>query len=73
MIDPSTTIGMTEKQIKIGQMSTYCQESRMNQSVKRQPSRCKMICRRLNLAKTGGTLVPTTMKMNSTKQSAIMV
>jgi len=73
MMTASTRMGKTEKQMNRGQMREYCHESRMNHSVNRLPSRCKMICKRLNFAKTGGTLVPTSIKMNSRRQRLIMV
>ena len=45
----------------------------MNQSVKRQPSRCKMIYSKLNFAKMGTTLVPKSMKTNSMQHMPIIV
>ena len=72
-IEPSIMIGSTEKSTKIVQISVYLQESRMNQRVKRQPRKWRMIWRRLNLAKMGGTLVPISIKRNSRKQRPIIV
>jgi len=73
MIVASTIIGKIEKHTNKGQIRVYCHESRMNHSVKRLPKRCRMICKRLYLAKLGGTLVPAIIKMNSKKHKPIIV
>ena len=69
----STSNGRTLKHKKSGTISKYCHESKMNQTVNRQPSRCKIIYNRLSFAKTGGTLVPMIMQMNSNTHRAIIV
>ena len=69
----SIPIGSREKRMKRGQSRVYLHESKMNHRVKRIPSRCNMICTSVKLAKMGGTLVPISINMNSTRHSAIMV
>ena len=72
-ITSSTKSGNTANKKNSGQMMSYRHESRMNHKVKRLPSKCIMICNRLNLAKMGTTLVPTIIIKNSKKHVLIMV